>query len=165
MVRPHVELVRPGQERLHLGARVCEQLRVHAEPGGEGDPAVQLVSVLADLGDRRLPADHRHDSLVVVVEGLAELALHAREDVLRRPVARLLRHAAELRKRVVVSDGMFAKSPSAYTPGSPTVRSRLDVEAPTPTRAHSRLSGRAAMSPPPQTVRCVLSVVPSLKVT
>ena len=67
-MRPDVELIGPAKEGVHLGPGVGQQLGVHAKPSGEGEPAVQLVAVLADLGDRRLPADHGHDPLVVVVE-------------------------------------------------------------------------------------------------
>ena len=63
----------PVDERVDPGAGGVEQPGVHAEPGGEGDGAVQLVVVLAHLGDRGTVADHRHDALVVVLErrGLA----------------------------------------------------------------------------------------------
>ena len=40
MVRPQVEIVCPREEGFHLCPSVREQLRVHSEPGREGDPAV-----------------------------------------------------------------------------------------------------------------------------
>jgi hypothetical protein len=76
---------------------------VHTEPCRECEPAVQLVSVLADLGDRGPATDHRHDSLVPVVERRSRYALHGGQDVLRGPVARLLGDTAELREGRLVA--------------------------------------------------------------
>ena len=76
--------------------------------------AVQLVAVRADLGDRGAAADHGHDALVVVVEGLARLAGEVGEHVLRRAVAALQRDRAELRDaRARRGAGMLATSPTA----------------------------------------------------
>ena len=128
---------------------------------------MQLVSVLADLGDGRLSADHRHDPLVVVVEGLGHPALHASDDVLCRPVACLLRNAAELRKRVIASGRDVREvAERVHVRGDFDSQVGLNVEAPAATRrTPDWAESGAAMSPPPQTVRCVLSVVPSLNVT
>ena len=71
---------------------------------------MHLVAVFADLGDRRLAADHRHDPLVVVVEGLAALALGVGEDVPSRPVAGLLGDAAERTSQTAVNDAAGART-------------------------------------------------------
>src|SRR5262249_6521366 len=101
VMRPYVEVLGPGDEGLELGTRVGQQFGVHPEPGGDGQPAVERVALLAHLGNGGLQADHRHDSLVAVVERLAAGALPIGENVLRRPRAALLGHAAELRQVVV----------------------------------------------------------------
>jgi hypothetical protein len=55
----------------------------------ERNRPVQFVAVRSDFGDRRAAADHGHDALVVVVEGLAWRAGGVGEDVLRSPGAAL----------------------------------------------------------------------------
>src|SRR6476659_1797173 len=96
VVRPEVEVVGPGDERLELGTGVGQELGVYAEPRREREPTVHLVAVRADLGHRGLSAVHRHDALVAVVERLLSGATEATENVLRRPLAGLLGHAAQL---------------------------------------------------------------------
>ena len=70
----------PVDERVDPGAGRVEQPGVHPEPGGEGDRPVQLVVVLAHLGDRGTMPDHRHDPLVVVLERRGGLAVDHGED-------------------------------------------------------------------------------------
>ena len=90
----------PGEEGVGLAVRAAEQHRVHAEPGGEGDRALDLVAVLADLGDGGVAADHRHDALVLVAEGLASAApCSSRRMFCRGPAPGLLGDRAELRQR------------------------------------------------------------------
>ena len=96
-----VEVVpRPAQERVGPAVHTAEQHGVHAEPRRERHRAVDLVPVLADLGDGGVAADHGHDALVLVVEGLgrARRAICA-QDVLPGPLAGLLRDGAELGER------------------------------------------------------------------
>src|SRR3954471_15333823 len=92
----------PGHERVDPVAHAEHERGVHAEPGGEGDDAVQLVAVRADLGDGGAAADHRHDALVVVVERLGVIAARDGADVVRRPRAALERDGAEPGQRVAV---------------------------------------------------------------
>ena len=58
----------PVDDRLDLVAGSGHQAGVHAEPRHVRELTVDLVVVLPDLGDRRAPADHRHDPLVAVLE-------------------------------------------------------------------------------------------------
>ena len=67
--------------------------------------AVQLVVVGADLGDRRAVADHRHDALVLVVEGPPRVAGVIGEDVARRPPTGLEGDGPELRQVAPVVPG------------------------------------------------------------
>ena len=60
----------PGQEGVGPAVHPAEQHGVHAEPGRERERTLDLVAVLADLGDGGVAADHRHDALVLVVERL-----------------------------------------------------------------------------------------------
>ena len=87
----------PGDERVDAVAHAGHQHRVHAQPGGERDDAVQLVAVRAHLRDGGAAADHGHDALVVVVEARARLAGEVGEHVLRRRLAALQRDRPELR--------------------------------------------------------------------
>ena len=85
-----------------------------------------------------------------------------------RPVAGLLRDAAELGQRVPSPCGMFAKSPSGVdAAGSPsTVRSGCtSMRPPRPCGSPAGAASGAAVSPPPQTTRWVRIAVPSLSVT
>src|ERR1700722_15670469 len=59
----------PLDERLDLGARRREQGCVHADPGGEGDGALQFMTMGTDFGDGGTAADHGHDALVEIIEG------------------------------------------------------------------------------------------------
>ena len=99
------EVPPPRHEGVDPLADAAHQPGVDAEPGGEGDVAVQLVVVGTHLGDGRAVADHRHDALVLVVEGLARLAVDVGEDVLGRPPAGLEGDRAELREVVAVVVG------------------------------------------------------------
>ena len=47
------------------------KLGMYAQPGHVRELSMDLMVVLADLGDRRAAADHRHDALVAVGERLA----------------------------------------------------------------------------------------------
>ena len=49
---------------------------MHAQPGGDGPRAVQLMPALPHLADRGVEADHCHDARVVVRKGRARLARH-----------------------------------------------------------------------------------------
>ena len=73
-----------------------EQHGVYAEPGGEGERALHLVAMFAHLGHGRVAADHRHDALVLVGEGLGAFSPQLSDDVLCGPPSRLLGHRAEL---------------------------------------------------------------------
>ena len=148
-----VELLGPGEEGLHLGAGVGQQLGVHAEPGGEGDPAVQLVAVRADLGDGRLPADHRHDALVVVVERRAGRAVESAR-MLRAAQcpacwATLTRAAAgPCRRRPGCWRSRRGRTPRGSRDGQ--VGPHVDPPAPAGAMPACAASG-AAISPPAQT--------------
>src|SRR5262249_61885032 len=52
----------PGQEGIDLGMHAAQQHRVHAQPRGEREGTLDLVAVLADLGDGGVAADHPHDA-------------------------------------------------------------------------------------------------------
>src|SRR4051794_7140423 len=92
----------PVDERLDAVADAAHQRRVHAQPRGEGDRAVQLVPVLADLGPRRAAADHRHQALVLVMERDTRLAGPLAQDVLADALAALQGDRAQLRERAAV---------------------------------------------------------------
>ena len=65
-------------------------------------------------------------------------------------------------------EGMLAKIMSAYTPGEALdgqVGQHVEAAATTWRQPRAGAESGAAMSPPPQTVRWVLMVVPSLKMT
>ena len=120
--------------------------------------AVQLVAVRADLGDRGAAADHRHDALVVVVEGLARLAREVGEDVVGRRDAALQRDRAELRvRRRRRGWGCWRRRRSRRRPGAPsTVRSGCtSMRPPRPAAARPRRRRGGAMMPPPQTTQRV----------
>ena len=156
----------PGEEGVGLAVRAAEQHRVHAEPGGERDRSLDLVPVLADLGDRRVAADHRHDALVLVVEGLRSARRAARAGCSPRP-RRPDCWATEPSWGSVVPSpsGMLATSPTAYTPGKPVdgeVGLHVDPSAAAGRQARRPAAIAAADSPPPQTtvlVRMVGAVV------
>src|SRR5262245_58917521 len=88
----------PRQEGVGFAVRAAQQHRVYTEPGGEGDRAIDLMPVLADLRDGRVPADHRHDALVLVVERLGRLSVTFTQDVVGGPNAGLLCDRAQLRQ-------------------------------------------------------------------
>jgi len=73
----------PVDECLDAVAHAAHQRGVHTQPGGERDRAVELVAMLADLGDGGASADHCHDPLVLVMERRRRLAGRLREDALR----------------------------------------------------------------------------------
>ncbi len=88
----------PGEEGVGLAVRAAEQHRVHAEPRRERDRALDLVAVLADLGDGGVAADHRHDALVLVVERARSCSrLRSRRMFCAAQRPGLLRDRAELR--------------------------------------------------------------------
>ena len=102
----------PIDDRLDLVPRTGHQRRVHAEPGHVGELPVDLVMVLADLGDRRAAADHRHDALVRVDEVLSLLARRTRRGCSPPPTCR----SEGRRSRAVEAPhpsgpGMLAMSP------------------------------------------------------
>ena len=116
---------------------------VHAEPGHVRELPVDLVMVLADLGDRRAAPDHRHDALVLVVEVLARLAVEVGEDVVRRP---LRRSAAPPSRAAEASDrpgrGCWRRRRSRRPRRLPaSVRSALDVDAPAPADREAAVGG------------------------
>ena len=92
---------------------------MHAEPGGERDRAVQLVVVLAHLGDRGAVADHRHDALVVVLERGRRFAIDRGEDALGHRSSCLQGDRTKLRvwmpfgvgPRGSVTDGVHTSEP------------------------------------------------------
>ena len=92
----------PSNECVSLAVHAAEQHCVYAEPGGEGDRALHLMVMLADLGNRRVAADHRHDALVLVDKGFGGLSVQLTENVLPRPLPRLLGHRAQLGQRCPV---------------------------------------------------------------
>ena len=153
----------PGDERVDAVAHAGHQRRVDAEPGGEGDRAVQLVAVRAHLGDRGAAPDHRHDALVVVVEGLARLAGEVGEHVVGRPRAALQRHGAELRQAARrPGRGCWRRRRSRTRPARRR-RVRSGCTSTRPPRPCASPSRRqlGALMPPPQTTQRVGIVVPS----
>ena len=132
--------------------------------------AVELVMMPADLGDRRAAADHRHDPLVVVGEGLARLALQLGEYVLppprRRSAASPSPTASERAVRAVGNVGDVADDIDAYRarpasgPGATSTRSasslrqtlagceRRCLETPAPRPRTASLIGRAVRGTP-----------------
>jgi hypothetical protein len=69
---------------------------MHPKPGSECDGALDLMPMLSDLRDGGVPADHRHDALVLVRQWLRRLSSKLAQDVLCRPPARLLRDGPQL---------------------------------------------------------------------
>ena len=106
----------PGHEGVGLAVRAAQQHRVDAEPGREGDRALDLVPVLADLGDGGVAADHRHDALVLVLERLGGLAVSLTQDVLGGPPAGLLRDRSQLRERGTASPSGCSRRRRRRTP-------------------------------------------------
>src|SRR5215217_2459596 len=92
-----VEVI-PGPAEKCIGLAVCsaQEHGVHAQPGSEGDWALDLMPVLSDFCNGGIATDHRHHALVLVRERLRWLASTLTQDVLGRPAARLLRHRPEL---------------------------------------------------------------------
>src|SRR5579862_9932611 len=78
---------RPLDESLDLGERGGQQRGMNAQPGGKRDRALQLVAVLANLGDSGVASDHRHDAFIEILKLLPRLALKIPDDVLRAPLA------------------------------------------------------------------------------
>ena len=125
-------VVGPVQERVDPAVRAAEQDRVQAEPGGEGDRSLDLVAVRADLGDRGVAADHRHDALVVVVERRGRLAVDRRAECSRGPFPGLLGDRSELRQRAPVRRrdvGDVADGEDAGEPGHRQVGGDVDPAA------------------------------------
>ena len=152
----------PVDERLDALAHAAHQGGVHAQPGCERNRAVELVAMLADLGHGGATPDHRHDALVLVVERFAVLPpISAR--MFADIQAALQRNRPELRVRHPSGPGMFAMSPTTYTPGKPsTVRSGLtSMRPPRPCGSPLTAAGAAAIRPPAQATQRVWIVVPS----
>src|SRR5262245_42868621 len=139
VVWPEVELVGPRYECSEFGAGVGQQLSMYAEPGGEREPAVHLVSMRTDLGYRRLPADPRHDPFVAVVERLPAGAVEVAKDVPGRPGPGLLGDAGQLGQCPFVPERNVrdvADREDLRVPGHAQVRAHVDTPAPTLSDAH-----------------------------
>src|SRR6476661_8766304 len=54
---------------------------VHAKPRSEGDETVELMPFLSDRRDSRVTSDHRHDSLIVIMERSSRLSGDFSQDV------------------------------------------------------------------------------------
>jgi hypothetical protein len=78
---------------------------MHADPRGETDDAFEFVPASPDFRNRGISPDHRHDAEILVVEGLPRAALDVSGDILRAPLARLLRDRSQLGERLAVCTG------------------------------------------------------------
>ncbi len=88
------------------------------------------MAALSDLGNGGVAADHRHDALVLVPEGLRALLVPLAQYVLGRPATRLLRHRPQLRKRGAVVGRDVGHVADGIDPGVPIDREvREHVEA------------------------------------
>ena len=137
---------------------------MHPEPCSESHRAMQFVAMLADLGDRGVAADHRHDALVVVMKRPVGDILSLGQDVLGRPCPGLEGHRAELGVGSAVRTrdvGEVAEHVDAGKTLHREVGQDVDAAAVSLRQAGLSSANGAAIRPPPQATKRVLIVVPS----
>jgi hypothetical protein len=130
----------PLQEGIGLAVHAAEQHRVDPDPRRERNRALHLVTVLADLCDGRVAADHRHDALVLVDERRRGLPVQLSDDIACCPLARLLSHRAQLGQRPALRRGVrdvrdVADGVAPRVAGDRQVREHVDAPASTQRRA------------------------------
>src|ERR1700733_9546386 len=73
-----------------------KQSGVYSQPGGEGDGAVNLKSMLSHFGYARVLSDDGHDALVQIVERDSWLSLNFQQNIFAAALAGLFRDRGQL---------------------------------------------------------------------
>src|SRR5215469_1383914 len=80
----------PIHESVDFNPQTAQQSYMHAEPHAVRSHALKLVAMLANLGYRRIPANHRHDAFIMVVKRRTWCACNVGQNILGCPFSTLL---------------------------------------------------------------------------
>src|SRR5215510_3681154 len=85
------------------------QQGMYAEPRRKGDGTVEFMLLLPDHRYSRVAANHRHDSLVVIMKRSSRPTSDLIQDIFRSPLATLLGNRTQLRQWQIIRAGNIRK--------------------------------------------------------
>jgi len=113
-----------------------------AEPHAVGSHTLKLVTMLADLGYRGIPANHRHDPFIKVAKWRTGCAFNVGQNILACPPSALLCYRTKLRQSVsVFSRDIREVSDCVDTRAALDAKIRLNFDSPAVPLWQSRVPG------------------------
>jgi len=157
----------PIHEGVDFDPQTVQQSHVDAEPHAIGGHAFKLVAMLADLGYRGIPSNHRHDPFVMVEKWGTGRACNIGQNVRGCPPSALLCYRTKLRQSVSIFSGDISEvADRVDTREALDAKIVVNLDSPAGSLHNPELFATvAALRPAPQITQRLLMVPPSDRTT